>query len=186
MFQKGYELESMSFGYKFHSIKPELAVVRIDYRTFKKNEDFIDYKNLFEDSGWKHIVGTKGSRSQYFKKEGTNNDDDIFSDSSSKAGKYKRLTDIRILSVIILLLFTASYSRVGYINVNIIANPRLLYFTPGLWERTGLRFWNGFLFETPFVLLRAIWIVPLIMVICTTCQLVKSRQLYKKQKSSNY
>jgi len=87
MLQEGYELESVSFGYKFHSIKQEKTTIRIDYRTFKKNEDFIDYCNLFEDSGWKHLVGSKRSQVQYFKNIGENNEENIFSDSISKAGK---------------------------------------------------------------------------------------------------
>ena len=64
--------------------------------------------HMFEDSGWKHIVGNKSSISQYFKKGRTNNEDDIFSDSNSKAGKYKRLINITIISIVWLLMLTSA------------------------------------------------------------------------------
>ena len=49
------------FGYEFEPTKPDHAKIKVDYRTFKKQEDFEDYCALFEDSGWEHIAGTKSS-----------------------------------------------------------------------------------------------------------------------------
>lgn len=63
--KKCYELENISFGYKFGSMEPEDVTVRIDYRIFKSKEDFVDYCTLFEDSGWKHLAGNKNSGVQY-------------------------------------------------------------------------------------------------------------------------
>jgi len=186
MLQKGYELESIYFGYKFHLIKKENASVRIDYRTFKKNEDFIDYCNMFEDSGWKHLVGSSQSGAQYFKNNGENKEDNIFSDSISKAEKYIRLSNIQMTFATVLFMLSSAVISSNYDIVKSLLNPKLLYLTPGLWERTGTAFWGRFLFETPFAIMRSfIYLLPLAMVIYIFL-LIKSRMLYKKQKKSNY
>ena len=155
MAKKGYKLESVGFGYKFTFAKVENNTIRIDDRVFKNKGDFIDYCTLFEDSGWKHIVGSRYSGAQYFEKVDENSEDDIFSDSTSKAGKYKRVANRWIALVVCYLTLTLSFISNGQINVKSILNPKLLYYTPGLWERTGVPFWGGLLFETPFVILRA-------------------------------
>ena len=182
MAKKGYELENVLFGYKFCYTKPENVTIRIDYRTFKKKENFIDYCNLFGDSGWEHISGSKSSGAQYFKKtNNNNNEEDIFSDVISKAGKYKRLADMCVVLAAFYFLISVSYIFRWDINVNSLINPRLLYFTPGLWERSGVSFWGGFLFETPFVILRGfVFIMPLVMIVYV-CLLIKAKLLYNKQ-----
>ena len=185
MAKKGYELENVSFGYKFRSIKPETVTFRIDYRTFKKKEDFIDYCILFKDSGWEHIVGSKQSGLQYFKRINETSEGDIFSDAISKAGKYKRLSDMLIVLVAPCLVISAALIFGAQINVNSILNPKLLYLTPGLWERTGVAFWGGFLFETPFAILRgSIWLMPLLVVVYVYLS-IRARILYIKYKNSN-
>ncbi|MCS4517388.1 DUF2812 domain-containing protein [Clostridium botulinum] len=165
MYKKGYELKNISFGYKFYSIEPENATVRIDYRIFKNKEDFIDYCTLFEDSGWKHLAGNKNSGVQYFKEIHKNSQEDIFSDDISKAARYKRLSNKSIISAVCFLSMSVAYISNGSININLILNPKLLYYTPGLWERTGEAFWGGLLFETPFALGRsAVFLIPIIAV----------------------
>lgn len=185
MAKEGYELEKVCFGYKFCCALPKDSTIRIDYRTFKKQEDFIDYCNLFGDSGWEHIAGSRKSGAQYFKKVDENSQGDIFSDAISKAGKYKRLSDMcGKLTFLYLMLFVSVFYG-GSFNVNSILNPKLLYFTPGLWERTGAAFWGGFLFETPFVVLRGfVFVIPL-SVILYVYLLFKARLLYNKQKKNN-
>jgi hypothetical protein len=189
MAKRGYELENVFFGYKFRSVKPENSTIRIDYRTFKKKGEFIDYCILFEDSGWKHIAGSKYSEAQYFKRIDMNNEEDIFSDVISKAGKYKRLFDIRMAlasTYVLLSVSVISTKFAGHINDLSMLNPKLLYYTPGLWERTGVAFWGGFLFETPFAVMRGfLWLMPLIAVIYI-CSLVKIRIIYNKQKKEHY
>lgn len=60
---------------------------------------------------------------------------------------------------------SVAYISNGSININLILNPKLLYYTPGLWERTGEAFWGGLLFETPFALGRsAVFLIPIIAV----------------------
>ncbi len=183
MAKKGYKLEDVGFGYKFTFAKVENNTIRIDNRVFKNKGDFIDYCTLFEDSGWKHIVGSRSSGAQYFEKVDENSEDDIFSDSISKAGKYKRVANRWIALAVCYLMLTLSFISNGQINVKSILNPKLLYYTPGLWERTGVPFWRGFLFETPFAILRAfIWLIPIMMVIYVWV-VIKSTILYYKEKN---
>ncbi|EJO5347780.1 DUF2812 domain-containing protein [Clostridium botulinum] len=185
MYKKGYELENISFGYKFRSIEAEDATVRIDYRIFKSKEDFIDYRTLFEDSGWKHLAGNKNSGVQYFKKANKNSQEDIFSDDISKASRYKRLSDHSIMFALCFFALSVSLISNGSININIILNPRLLYYTPGLWERTGIPFWGGLLVETPFALGRGVvFLIPLIVVL-NFYLAIKARISYNKGRKSN-
>jgi hypothetical protein len=184
MANQGYQLENTAFGYKFRLAEPEDAIIKIDYRTFKKQEDFIDYCTLFEDSGWKHIVGKKNSGAQYFKKMVGNSDDDIFSDNLSKASKYKRLSKMFIEMAICYLPIFVALITTDAININAIINPKELYLTEGLWERTGASFWGGFLFETPFALMRGfIWLfIPVTMILYLIFS-YKAQKLYEKNKN---
>ena len=181
MAKKGYELESVSFGYKFRSIQPENFTYRTDYRNFKKRADFIDYCILFEDTGWKHIAGTKYSGVQYFKKISENAEDDIFSDAISKAGRYKRLSKMWMELALSYFVISVSYLSTIQINLNTMLNPKLLYYTPGLWDKSGAGFWGRFLFETPFAFFRGyVVLMPLITVLFAYLS-IKSRRIYNKQ-----
>ncbi len=183
MAKQGYQLEDHSFGYKFRRAQPEDTIIKVDYRVFNKQEDFIDYCTLFEDSGWKHIAGKKGSGWQYFKKVDENSDDDIFSDNISKAGKYKRLSSMFFQMAISYLPLLVVLVTTDVIKLETIVNPKLLYFTPGLWEKTGVSFWRAFLFETPFALFRGImWAVIPVTMILYLIYSVKANILYQKCK----
>jgi hypothetical protein len=165
MGSQGYELigKSLLF-YRFRKANEETnPMIKIDFRTFRKQRDFDDYCALFEDSGWKHIAGTKSSGVQYFKEMTESAREDIFSDVSSKAGRYKRLADMYIMLVFLYLPIFVSLITSGAIDVEALLHPKQLYYTQGLWEATGAEFWGAFLFETPFALLRGItwWIFPI-------------------------
>jgi len=182
MEKEGYQLESKFVGgYKFRLTKPEDTTIKIDYRTFKKEEDFIDYCALFEDSGWQHIAGKKSSGTQYFKKIDRDSDDDIFSDNVSKAGKYKRLSNMFLEMAICYLPLLVAMISADIINMDAIFNPRLLYLTNGLWEMTGAAFWRAFLFETPFVLFRGfVWLfIPVTMMLFLFFSF-RAKRLYEK------
>lgn len=86
MANQGWTLSRKSIFYEFQRIAPESKTIRIDFREAKSEKDFIDYCTLFEDSGWKHIAGTKSSGTQYFLKINDNSTEDIFSDKLSCAG----------------------------------------------------------------------------------------------------
>lgn len=181
MAKKGYELQNVGFGYTFALAKSENTIIRIDYRTFKNQEDFNDYCALFEDSGWKHVVGTKYSGAQYFKKVSEDGNDDIFSDEASKAGKYKRMSDGLLTLGVCFIPITITTMKNIYTDFWSIFHPERLYYTPGLWQMKGLRFWRAFLFETPFALGRGFsWLLLLIIVISYFVSSIKARMLYYK------
>lgn len=184
MAKKGYQLEDRAFGYKFRLTKPENVSIKIDYRTFKKEEDFIEYSTLFEDSGWNHVAGNKRLGAQYFKKVNGNSDDDIFSDNISKAGKYKRLSDMFIGIAISYLPLLVALISTDVINIDAIFNPKQLYLTHGLWEMTGESFWQAFLFETPFVLFRSLlWLFIPVSIILSLFFAHKAQRLYLRSKN---
>lgn len=167
MARQGYRLEGKSFGYRFRRAAPEDANIRIDYRRFRRQSDFEDYRAIFEDSGWEHLAGTKGSGHQYFRQKEEGPADDIFSDADSKAARYLRLSRVWLsLACAFLPIFVALIVN-GEIDAAAFLHPRNLYYTPGLWERSGGSFWRGFLFETPFALLRGlVWLaIPLLVVL---------------------
>ncbi|WML57745.1 DUF2812 domain-containing protein [Neobacillus sp. PS2-9] len=165
MATEGYELVGRSMGYRFRSVRPEKVNIKIDYRTFKKQTDFADYEALFEDCGWKHLAGTKSSGVQYFKMVREDASEDIFSDGDSKAGRYKRFSELYLsLATLYLPIFTVLIAT-DSIDIDSLFNPKLLYYTPGLWGKTGAAFWEAFLFETPFAFMRGIsWSILPVMI----------------------
>ncbi|MBD8070644.1 DUF2812 domain-containing protein [Bacillus sp. PS06] len=183
MAKKGYQLKDRTFGYKFLLTDPEDAKIKIDYRKFKKQEDFIDYCTLFEDSGWKHIAGSKNSGTQYFQKLNDAMEEDIFSDKLSKAGKYKRLSDMFTETTICFIPIFVALLTTDVIDVNALLHPKELFYTPGLWEMKGISFWGAFLFETPFVLFRSfIWLFIPVMLILNIVFGYQAKKLYEMNK----
>ncbi|MCR8630357.1 DUF2812 domain-containing protein [Paenibacillus radicis (ex Xue et al. 2023)] len=187
MAQQGYRFTKKTTGYEFQPGKPDNAVIKMDYRTFKKQEDFEDYCALFEDCGWKHITGSKSSGYQYFRKIHENGDDDIFSDADSKAGRYKRISEMwstlatTFIPIFVVLISTDSIDKAAFLN------PKLLYYTPGLWEETGAAFWKAFLFETPFALFRGfLWLLIPIMIVLYLIFAFKANKQYSKIQADKY
>lgn len=196
MAKNGYQLcKTPSFGYHFVKCPPEEVQIRIDFRQFKNEECFKDYCALFEDSGWLHIAGTKSSGSQYFKKiifstqaskdcptdSAIGNHADIFSDQSSKAGRYKRIANLWLSFAFIFLPLLIVNIFFSYNSTYTLFSPKEWYLTPGLWEREGWNFWSAFLFETPFAVSRGIPFLWLLLVlILYGIFSFKSWTLYKK------
>lgn len=175
MSERGWLLRKAGFFYHFQKVSPKTRTIRIDYRTFKTKEDFLDYRTLFQDSGWKHIAGTKTSGNQYFVKIKKDCTDEIFSDAASKAGRYKKLSELWLTFAIIYmpLLITK-----GGLDLHYLLSPKEWYYTPGLWELKGLNFWGAFLFETPFALGRGLsWFLLLIIVLFCFCLSIKAKIL---------
>lgn len=186
MARQGLELEKATFGYTFRHTSPEDTIIRIDYRTFKKEDDFVDYCTLFEDSGWKHIAGKKSSGTQYFKKVNENGNDDIFSDKQSKAGKYKRLSEYFFQFALAYFPILFIFLMIDIIDFKALINPKLLYYTPGLWELSGKSFWFAFLFETPFALMRGfLWLIIPLMIVLFIIYGYKARKLYQREMMGN-
>jgi len=182
MLKRGYELKSKQFGYKFQHVEPQDNTIRVDYRTFKTSKDFIDYCYLFQDSGWKHIAGTKSSGAQYFKRIGENSEEDIFSDNKSKVERYKREANAyMLLALVFIPIFFSILGKYMYININ------SFYHTPGLWQRSGIPFWGGFLFETPFAFCRGFvyFGIPMILIFALYFS-IGFRILYYKTDKNKY
>jgi len=185
MASKGYHLKSTSFGYRFEKGHPEVTTIKKDFRKFKKQEDFLDYRTLFEDSGWKQLVGTKSSGDQYFKKIDDSVSDEIFSDNTSKAARYKRYSNMSFELAFAFLPILVAFYVTDIIDFNVFVNPKELYLTPGLWDKTGSAFWSAFLFETPFALMRGfIWLFIPLMIVFYLIFGYQSNQLYLKSKVS--
>ncbi len=121
------------------------------YLDFEKEEKWL---NQMLKQGWEHVSGSKYSGTQYFKRVNENGDTDIFSDTSSKAARYKRLSNMWLTTAISYFPIFIALILTKAINITAFLNPRELYYTPGLWERTGVYFWKAFLFETPFAVMR--------------------------------
>lgn len=183
MASRGYELIEKSLRYKFRKAEPKKSIIKIDYRTFKNQVDYQDYRTLFEDSGWKHIAGTKNSGHQYFKKVGENASEDIFSDVASKAGRYQRLSRVYLTFTILYFPILVALVLTDTVDISTLINPKLLYYTPGLWERTGIAFWRAFLFETPFALFRGFlfWFILVVYTLYLIYAL-KAKWQYQKVK----
>lgn len=159
MAKKGYIFKKYTQFGVYHFIKsdPQNLNYRIDYRGFSKKTDFEDYKSLFDDSGWKHVYGTKSSYNQYFlPKEGTE-DNDIFSTEESKAARYKRLINVCIYSSCIFIIYLIAIFSINNFDISNFG-----FLTPGIWQKSGWNFLTAFLFELPFVLLR---IVPILFLL---------------------
>jgi len=167
-------------GYEFRQIPPQDTVIRIDYRNFNTPADFEDYRMLFKDSGWEHIAGTKSSGIQYFQRISKKGETEIFSDVSSKAARYRRLSGfwLSLALAYVPLLISLIYSSI--VDPSAFLNPKLLYYTPGLWDMTGQSFRNAFLFETPFAMIRGLswFIFPTLICLCISFA-AKSEMQYR-------
>jgi len=181
MAARGWRLAKRGFFYTFESVPSEEANIKMDFRLFNRQEDFIEYITLMEDSGWRHLAGTKGSGNQYFMQIADKGDEDIFSDNTSRAGRYKRLSEMMMLCFVICLPFAFTSFITESIKPEAFINPKILYYTPGLWETSGSEFWRKFLFETPFALMRGFsWCIALLLFLAVIFFAVKSWLIYRK------
>lgn len=187
---QGYRLKSAEWGrYQFEKCEnPYIAPkVKLDFRTFNKQEEFNDYLALFEDSGWRHIAGSKSSGVQYFEQMNVESADNIFSDNESKAGRYKRISNMWIGFFYIYFPLLIVFSTTGIFDFHKLYNLKELYYTPGLWEKAGGDFWRAFLFETPFALGRGFaGFLFLAIVLMYAYFGMKSLYWYRKEKDSKH
>jgi hypothetical protein len=183
MSEDGYALISVSsFGkYTFQKIEPRKYNYRIDYRVFSRTNDFQDYSSLFEDSGWKHLWGRKNSGSQYFVQLKDNASNDIFSDSASKAGRYRRFYSMWLSLLMTFFPIFVAILMTNQYNITAFTNPKALYYTPGLWDMSGVGFWKAFLFETPFAVGRGfIWLLFLAVLLFYFGSFLRAFLLYRR------
>lgn len=185
---QGYRLINVVYGrYQFEKCEnPNVTPkVKLDFRTFNKQEEFNDYLAMFEDSGWRHIAGSKSNGVQYFEQMNVNSTNDIFSDNESKAGRYKRISKMWISFFVAYLPVIVVFSTTGIFDFHKLYNLKELYYTPGLWEKTGANFWKSFLFETPFALGRGFaGFLFLAIVLVYAYFGIKSLYWYRKEKNN--
>ena len=159
---------------------------RIDYRTFKNVQDFADYVQLFEDSGWHHIGGTKSTGYQYFVQVRPDVESDIFSDSASKAARYHKQGMALLATAFIFSVILATSISSGSINLTSFFHPQDFYLTPGLWEKPGTEFWRAFLFETPFALGRGyLWLLYVFTIVAFLAVALRSYLIGRKLRYSS-
>lgn len=181
MSDKGWQLYGKTVKYKFHKTPHSNINIKIDYRNFKSKSDFQDYIMLFKDSGWEHIIGAKTSGKQYFKKIDETAGDDIFSDLFSKAERYKRMANIWMSLAMSYIPLCIVFILTKTVDITTILNPKALYYTPGLWQKTGASFWRAFLFETPFAIGRGFsWLIFPCLIIIYIIFAVKAQRYYQK------
>lgn len=147
---QGHLVNRVGLRYAFSAIEPGTAVVRVDYRPTMNSEDYADYIRLFEDAGWRHCAGSRSSGRQYFASFTTDARADIFSDTRSKAERYRRSISAHTALLLPLAVFVIIMST----NGTLLPRPQEWYLTPGLWEKEGLDFVGSFAFESLFVLFR--------------------------------
>lgn len=186
--KKGFRLKSINTLTCIHRFTPceysaeelenNIGTVRIDFRNFSKKDDFNEYKTIFEDSGWKLLFRSFEGYS-FFEKVKADATDDIFSDSSSRAECYKRITNYLIPIILAYIPIFTLYS--DQFNIDKMLHPKQCFYTPGLWEMTGAGFAGAFLFELPFALFRAY--SGLIYILCALIILLvffRHYRLYRK------
>jgi len=172
----------LSYSFEKNHNNPN-QIVKIDFREFSKNDEYENYKALFEDAGWRYICGSKSSGKHYFERVSAHATEDIFSDQTSRAERYKRISKMWFgLFGAFLPLIIALQSK-GLFDLSRLFNWKEFYLTPGLWEMPTLKFWAAFLFETPFALGRGVsaWLL-LITVIGFVSLGIRASYWYYKEK----
>lgn len=126
---------------------------RLDFRDWgMKRRDYQDYRQLFNDSGWQLIAGSRHGGTQYFQQRRETAVRDIFSDEQSRQQSRRRFMRYGYING---YLFLMMFLMLLWENPDVsLFNFRSWYLTPGLWQMPSEWFWKALLFETPFVLFR--------------------------------
>lgn len=155
MAAEGFLLTNAGFiTYTFKEVKPAASVVRIDYQEAMSQADYTDYLSLFADAGWQLLSGSRKGGAQYFAASNADPNADIFSDTESKAQRYKRSIAVWGALAAPFLVFSVVISITAEPGWSLFQSPKDWYLTPGLWDKQGLDFLSSFLFETVFVFFR--------------------------------
>lgn len=164
--QKGYRCTNISgLGIYTFEKTDKRYVVRLDYQDYLPKKKFVDYKEIYEDFGWNCIKGSRLGGIQYWQKE-DDNQSEIFSDRQSKGDYYKRLMGYSsVLGMLCLFFSYLLYKDSGLTGL----------YHEGLWNMEGALFWTALLFETPFVLLK---LLPVIMVVLFGISFYKAYRKY--------
>lgn len=178
MSASGWHLVSANYGiYRFAGGQPEKRVYKIDCRNITKQADLVDYISLFFDSGWTSINPKKNVGNYYFYSLAVQPGKDIFSDKASRAGRYLRYAQLTGMSLIPMIPLYGALFATGVFKIG-----NWGYLTPGLWQMTGAEFITHFLFETPFVVLRAMgWMLPLLIAFACLIFIYRYYRVYRQE-----
>lgn len=162
--QEGYRCTNIS-GIGIYTFKKtdKRYVVRLDYQDYLPKKKFKEYKAIYEDFGWIHIEQYRLSGIQYWQKE-EDDQNEIFSDRQSKGNYYKRL-----------MSYSFGFGMLCLFFCYLLYKDSGLYLTEGLWNMKGALFWKALVFETPFVLLRSL---PALMVVLFAGSFYKAYRKY--------
>ena len=178
-------------GLKENEVLPDenAFLIKCDVHKFDTEADFENYRTMFLDAGWKHVRGYRDSYVQYFERVSPYASEELFSDTASRSSRYLRLAKYWSYMLIPqLAVFFVSIDLMRNIVWNLLHLHELFY-SPGLWELTGLPFWAAFLRETPsafpfsglpvlpYILLNALFVI--VDAVCAG----RSYQLYCKKRS---
>lgn len=157
----GYRLVDVhlySHRYTFAPVDSgESPAVRIDFRNQGMSKrDYQDYRQLFADSGWTWIAGSRHGGMQYFEQADMAVAPDIFSDQASKVRNRQQASYYSLFFGLLFFAYAGYMIYTQFGNWSGIFNAKSWYLTPGLWQMSGGVFWRAWLFETPFALMRII------------------------------
>ncbi|MBU5268248.1 DUF2812 domain-containing protein [Virgibacillus proomii] len=82
------------------------VIYKIDFREFNRKEDYQEYKDLFEDAGWKLLSKNQSYSKHIFYTSSTNKQSDIFSDVPSYIEREKRKMSASLRDTIICLVIS--------------------------------------------------------------------------------
>lgn len=160
----GWKLVKKGICYTFRKNPQQELVYAVDYRIFKNKVDYQDYLNLFQDSGWIHVTGSKDSGEHYFSaapKQGSSVS--IFSDRKSSINRYKKKAMHHFQLVSVLLCYLLAFQILKIFDLKMLIEPSRAFLTSGLWKKSGEVFWQAFFFELPFAII--FHILPILFLI---------------------
>ncbi|MGG2134591.1 DUF2812 domain-containing protein [Bacillus sp. S2(2024)] len=86
---------NLFLGYTFEKTAIK-KVMRLDYRGYMSKEKYDEYIVAHEEFGWEHVYGNRFGSIHYWQKE-EDGRDEMFSDQTSQAAFYKRLSDYSLM-----------------------------------------------------------------------------------------
>lgn len=103
------EIEVDNYEYTFKRVDEDEIpdyIFKIDFRYFKKKEDFEEYKEIFEQTGWTLLSKSKNYSKHIFYTHSSNPQQDIFSDKESYKEREKQKMSHSFIFGIVSILFT--------------------------------------------------------------------------------
>ncbi len=181
--RKGWKLVGGKLTYNFEATRVDNQAIRLDYRDFKSQRNFEDYIQFMTDNGWEHLCGSKNSGKQYFIGSKTQ-DTELFSDNESRVELEKRHRNGLLTTLAVILIIYFIFYLNNIIDLSVLTDPKAIFYTPGLWDKSGSNFLFSFLFELPFALLRLVAYVgfPIITVTCIILTIQRQLMIRRYEK----